>query len=134
MMNWIRSSASVAAASLNSLVTRESQLYRTQQWRGIRVTVYDGNVERALTVLQRKMQSSGMERLIKRAQTTHLKNSEKRVLAHKNLMHRVKSEDLARKLQGILQKKIRGTLRAGIGWHKSDCGELMSFAKHCWLQ
>ncbi|CAN1137374.1 hypothetical protein LINPERHAP2_LOCUS10015 [Linum perenne] len=107
-MNWIAKIGS--AAMSNSAVAstvRESQLCRTQQWRGIRVKVYEGRVEHALTILQRKMQASGMERLIKKSQRTHLKNSEKRVLAHKNLLHRVKAEDLARKLQDILQKKIR---------------------------
>ncbi|CAN0929331.1 COIL [Linum grandiflorum] len=101
-MSWMAKITSAAAAA----VGERQLLCRTQQSRGIRVKVYDGNVERALTVLQRKMQSSGMERLIKKTQRTHLKNSEKRVLAHKNLLHRVKAEDLARKLQDILHKKI----------------------------
>lgn len=77
--------------------------------RGIRVRVYDDNLERALAVMQRKMQSSGIERLIKRRADNerHLKNSEKRVLARKNLQMRIRSQELARKLQTILVKKIR---------------------------
>lgn len=66
-----------------------------------------GNLEQALTLMQRKMQSSGMERLIKRRQTHHIKNSEKRVLARKNLERKIRSQDLARKLKAILVKKVR---------------------------
>ncbi|XP_050204571.1 uncharacterized protein LOC126654676 isoform X2 [Mercurialis annua] len=82
--------------------------YRIQQWRGIRVKVYDGNLDRALQVLQRKMQSSGMERLIKREQLHHIRNSEKRVLARKLLQRKIQSQELARKLKAILIKKVRG--------------------------
>uniref|UniRef100_A0A9I9EA27 Ribosomal protein S21 family protein n=1 Tax=Cucumis melo TaxID=3656 RepID=A0A9I9EA27_CUCME len=78
-----------------------------QQWRGIRVKVLKGGLERALTVLQRKMQSSGIERLIKREQIHHIKNSEKRVLARKTLERKIRSQDLARKLKDILIKKVR---------------------------
>ncbi|XP_015581402.1 uncharacterized protein LOC8283469 [Ricinus communis] len=84
------------------------ELYQIQQWRGIRVKVFDGNLERALTVMQRKMQSSGIERLIKREQIHHIKNSEKRVLARKRLQHKIQSQELARKLKSILIKKVRG--------------------------
>ncbi|KAI3843238.1 hypothetical protein MKW92_022628 [Papaver armeniacum] len=72
-----------------------------QQWRGIKVRVRGGN----------KMISTGMERLIKRQgqQTTHIKNSEKKVLARKNLDRRLRSQDLARKLNSILLKKIRSS-------------------------
>ncbi|KAI3979302.1 hypothetical protein MKX01_020510 [Papaver californicum] len=82
-----------------------------QQWRGIKVRVRGGNVEQALQIMQRKMTSTGMERLVKRQgqQTTHLKNSEKKVLARKNLDRRLKSQDLARKLNSILLKKIRSS-------------------------
>ncbi|KAG2707930.1 hypothetical protein I3760_05G168600 [Carya illinoinensis] len=83
-------------------------LLQLQQWRGIRVKVRDGNLEQALTWLQRKMQSSGIERLIKRQQRHHIKNSEKRVLARKNLERKIRSQDLARKLKAILVKKVRG--------------------------
>ncbi|XP_020257993.1 uncharacterized protein LOC109834395 [Asparagus officinalis] len=78
--------------------------------RGIRVVVRDDNLDQALAVMQRKMQSSGMERLIKRHadNTRHLKNSEKRVLARKSLQMRIRSQELARRLQTILVKKIRG--------------------------
>ncbi|KAJ4952260.1 hypothetical protein NE237_029092 [Protea cynaroides] len=79
-----------------------------QQWRGIRVRVRNGNLEQSLVIMQRKMQSSGMERLIKRQQTHHVKNSEKRVLARKALERRIRSQALARKLQAILVKKVRG--------------------------
>lgn len=69
--------------------------------------VLKGGLERALTVLQRKMQSSGIERLIKREQIHHIKNSEKRVLARKTLERKIRSQDLARKLKDILIKKVR---------------------------
>lgn len=69
--------------------------------------VLRGGLERALTVLQRKMQSSGIERLIKREQVHHIKNSEKRVLARKTLERKIQSKDLARKLKAILIKKVR---------------------------
>ncbi|WCJ38574.1 Ribosomal protein S21 family protein [Euphorbia peplus] len=82
--------------------------FQIQQWRGIRVQVFNGNVEKALTILQRKMQSSGIERMIKREQLHHIKNSEKRVLARKKRKHEVQSQELARKLQSILMKKVRG--------------------------
>uniref|UniRef100_A0A5B7ATG8 Ribosomal protein S21 family protein n=1 Tax=Davidia involucrata TaxID=16924 RepID=A0A5B7ATG8_DAVIN len=88
--------------ALNSL---SSEL---QQWRGIRVKVLNNDLERALVFMQRKMQSSGIERLIKREQTHHIKNSEKRVLARKNLERKIRSQDLARKLKAILIKKVRG--------------------------
>ncbi|GAV74939.1 Ribosomal_S21 domain-containing protein [Cephalotus follicularis] len=91
--------------SISSLSRDRHQL---QQWRGIRVKVKNGNLEQALTWMQRKMQSSGMERLIKREQTHHIKNSEKRVLARKNLERRIRSQDIARKLKAILVKKVRG--------------------------
>ncbi|PKU60562.1 uncharacterized protein LOC110103743 isoform X1 [Dendrobium catenatum] len=77
------------------------------QWiRGIRVKVFNDNLEQALNVLERKMKSSGMERLIKRHTDHHVKNSEKRVLARKNLELRIRSEELSRKLRSILVKKI----------------------------
>ncbi|KAK3443227.1 hypothetical protein EUGRSUZ_B03269 [Eucalyptus grandis] len=79
-----------------------------QQSRGIRVKVLNGNLEQALGFMQRTMQSSGIERLIKREQTHHLKNSEKRVLARKLLERKIRSQDLARKLKAILIKKVRG--------------------------
>ncbi|XWS34701.1 hypothetical protein CRYUN_Cryun21dG0060300 [Craigia yunnanensis] len=94
-----------ARQEVNSLSRDASQI---QQWRGIRVKVRYGNLERALAIMQRVMQSSGVERLIKREQTHHIKNSEKRVLARKNLERRIRSQDLARKLQTILIKKVRG--------------------------
>ncbi|KAK9277052.1 hypothetical protein L1049_006591 [Liquidambar formosana] len=98
------------SSTLNSL-SCEHRLHhhqQLQQWRGIRVKVWNGNLEQALTFLQRKMQSSGIERLIKREQTHHIKNSEKRILARKNLERKIRSQDLARKLKAILVKKVRG--------------------------
>ncbi|THG21500.1 hypothetical protein TEA_011172 [Camellia sinensis var. sinensis] len=88
-------------------VALSSPSWELQQWRGIRVKVRNGNLEQALVFMQRKMQSSGIERLIKREQTHHLKNSEKRVLARKNLERKIRSQDLARKLKSILVKKVR---------------------------
>ncbi|MCD7447087.1 hypothetical protein HAX54_023116 [Datura stramonium] len=82
--------------------------WELQQWRGIRVKVRNNNLDQALFLMQRKMQSSGMERLIKREQLHHIKNSEKRVLARKILVRKVRSQELARKLKSILIKKVRG--------------------------
>ncbi|KAJ0095888.1 hypothetical protein Patl1_16016 [Pistacia atlantica] len=104
------------ARQVSSLLTRPSQSinsvhcqhHQVQQWRGIRVKVRNGNLEQALTWMQRKMQSSGIERLLKRQQTRHIKNSEKRVLARKILERKIRSQDLARKLKAILVKKVRG--------------------------
>ncbi|KAF3431176.1 hypothetical protein FNV43_RR25906 [Rhamnella rubrinervis] len=98
----------------SSLLNRPTQIVESlsfghqqlQQWRGIRVKVLNGNLEGALTFMQRKMQSSGIERMIKREQTHHIKNSEKRILARKNLERKLRSQDLARKLQAILMKKV----------------------------
>lgn len=83
-------------------------MQQLQQCRGIRVKVFNGNLESALTLMQRKMQSSGIERMIKQEQRFHIKNSEKRVLARKNLERRLRSEDLAKKLKAIMIKKVRG--------------------------
>ncbi|CAN6281820.1 unnamed protein product [Urochloa humidicola] len=81
---------------------------QVQQARGIVVQVRDGNLDRALTFMERKMRSSGMERLIRARTHHHVKDSEKRVLARKALMQRVKSQELGKKLREILIKKIRG--------------------------
>uniref|UniRef100_M8ASS4 30S ribosomal protein S21 n=1 Tax=Aegilops tauschii TaxID=37682 RepID=M8ASS4_AEGTA len=81
-----------------------------QPARGIVVQVRDGNLERALQVMERKMRSSGIERLIKRRTEHHVKNSEKRVLARKALMARVRSQELGKSLRDILIKKIRSVL------------------------
>jgi small subunit ribosomal protein S21 len=78
-----------------------------QQARGIVVQVRDGNLDRALSVMERKIRSSGMERLIRARTHHHVKDSEKRVLARKALMQRVKSQELGKKLREILVKKIR---------------------------
>lgn len=78
-----------------------------QQCRGIRVRVNRGNLDQALNYMQRIMQSSGIERMIKQEQRFHIKNSEKRVLARKNLERKIKSQELARKLKAILVKKVR---------------------------
>jgi small subunit ribosomal protein S21 len=80
---------------------------QVQQVRGIVVEVRNGNLERALTVMQRNMRSSGMERLIRARTDHHVKDSEKRVRARKALMQRAKSQVLGKKLLQILIKKIR---------------------------
>ncbi|KAG1342103.1 hypothetical protein COCNU_05G003320 [Cocos nucifera] len=51
-----------------------------------------------------------MERLIRRQVDYHLKDSEKRILTHKNLEYRIRSQELARKLRTILIKKIMSAL------------------------
>ncbi|OAY32484.1 uncharacterized protein LOC110630243 [Manihot esculenta] len=93
--------------SVNSL-SRDLLAYQIQQSRGIRVKVLNGNLEQALGLMQRKMQSSGIERLIKREQLHHIKNSEKRVLARKSLQRRLQSQEFCRKLKSLLIKKVRG--------------------------
>ncbi|RWR83374.1 Ribosomal_S21 domain-containing protein [Cinnamomum micranthum f. kanehirae] len=99
------STSTSVVGSSSSIIIMHHQV----QWcRGIRVRVWNGNLEQALAVMARKMVSSGIERLIKRQPTRHIKNSEKRVLARKNLEHRIRSQDLARKLRSILIKKVRG--------------------------
>ncbi|CAJ2640315.1 unnamed protein product [Trifolium pratense] len=119
-----RSCNHVYFLDMNSVVRRLSSLFRQsgcaiqpfngqhhqllQPCRGIRVDVRNGNLEQALTFLQRKMTSSGIERMIKHEQRFHIKNSEKRVLARKSLERRLRSEDLARKLKSIMIKKVRG--------------------------
>ncbi|KAL3651125.1 hypothetical protein CASFOL_007528 [Castilleja foliolosa] len=84
---------------------------RLQQWRGIRVKVRNNNLDQALALMQRKMQSSGIERMIRSEQTCHIKNSEKRVLAKKNLERKIRAQDLARKLKMILVQKVRGSVK-----------------------
>ncbi|KAG9130688.1 hypothetical protein Leryth_018088 [Lithospermum erythrorhizon] len=83
--------------------------HAVQQWsRSIRVKVSGNELDRALMLMQRKMQSSGMERFIKQEPARHIKNSEKKVLARKTLHRKLASQDLARKLKSILLKKVRG--------------------------
>ena len=74
--------------------------------------VRNGNLEQALAIMNRKMQSSGMERLLKRArlQERHLKNSEKRVLARKNLERRIRAQEFHKKLRQALVNKLRSNL------------------------
>ncbi|KAM0874493.1 hypothetical protein ACQ4PT_037388 [Festuca glaucescens] len=96
-----------AAAEGTSAAAGRGHYGQVQPSRGIMVQVRDGNLERALQVMERKMRSSGIERLIKRRTEHHVKNSEKRVLAHKALMARVRSQELGKKLREILIKKIR---------------------------
>lgn len=101
--------ATALARGLSTILNRQAfgLCNELQQWRGIRVQVRYGNLEQALALLQRKMQSSGIERMIKREQTHHIKNSEKRVLARKALERRIRSQDFARKLKSVLLKKVR---------------------------
>ncbi|KAJ0982157.1 hypothetical protein J5N97_010412 [Dioscorea zingiberensis] len=111
LLRRLSSSLSYLRLSFPSTSLAISPPPAAHQWqcaRGIRVQVLNGNLEQALAVMQRKMVSSGMERLIRRQVGHHLKNSEKRVLARKNLELRIRSQDLARKLRTILFKKIRG--------------------------
>lgn len=96
-----------AAKRGTSLLSLESLSSKMQQWRGIRVKVRNNNLDQALAIMQRKMQSSGIERMIRKEQTCHIKNSEKRVLAKKNLERKIRSQDLARKLKVILVQKVR---------------------------
>ncbi|VFQ64229.1 unnamed protein product [Cuscuta campestris] len=104
-MNSLRSRFSTIFPHTNASLSTVS--WELQQCRGIRVKVYNNNLERALGVMQRMMQSSGIERLIKRPQTRHIKNSEKRVLAKKALERKIRSQELARKLKSILVKRVR---------------------------
>lgn len=101
--------ATAIARGLSTILDRRAVglCHELQQWRGIRVQVRFGNLEQALGILQRKMQSSGIERMIKREQTHHIKKSEKRVLARKALERRIQSQDFARKLKSVLLKKVR---------------------------
>ncbi|KAL3845639.1 hypothetical protein ACJIZ3_003042 [Penstemon smallii] len=93
---------------IRALLTQSRSLgFQLQQWRGIRVKVRNNNLDQALMIMQRKMQSSGIERMIKNEQVKHIKNSEKRVLAKKNLERRLRAQDLARKLKAILVQKVR---------------------------
>ncbi|KAM3738679.1 hypothetical protein ACB098_09G148700 [Castanea mollissima] len=78
-----------------------------QQWRGIRMKIQDGNLEQALTWIQQEMQPSAIKQLIRKQQTHHINNSEKLILAQKNLERKIKSQDLTRKLKAILVKKVR---------------------------
>ncbi|KAJ6323623.1 hypothetical protein OIU76_011007 [Salix suchowensis] len=84
--------------------------HQIQQCRGIRVRVHNGNLEQALRFMQRKMQSSGIERQIKNLQTHHVKNSEKRVLARKKLQRRIQSQELAHRIKKSLVDCCRGSL------------------------
>ena len=102
MAEWLVVSPAAAAAAAG-----RGSRGQVQPSRGIGVQVRDGNLERALQVMERKMRSSGIERLIKRRTEHHVKNSEKRVLARKALMARVRSQELGKNLRDILIKKIR---------------------------
>uniref|UniRef100_A0A7N0VH47 Uncharacterized protein n=1 Tax=Kalanchoe fedtschenkoi TaxID=63787 RepID=A0A7N0VH47_KALFE len=55
----------------------------------IRITVMNGNLNLALTFIQRVMTSSGIEHLIRNAPTRHYKMSEKRVFSMKALERRL---------------------------------------------
>ncbi|XP_020596928.1 uncharacterized protein LOC110036743 [Phalaenopsis equestris] len=108
MNRFIRTLSSSLSFRRTAALPPETDGYQMQLIRGIRVKVINDNLEQALTFMERKMKSSGMERLIKRHTDHHIKNSEKRVLARKNLELRIRSEELSRKLRSILVKKIRG--------------------------
>jgi small subunit ribosomal protein S21 len=85
----------------------EPLIAQLQQCRGIRVQVYNGTLDGALALMQRKMTSSGIERMIKKEHRFHIKNSEKRVLAQKSLERSLRSQDLSSKLKAIMIKKVR---------------------------
>ncbi|KAM0991096.1 hypothetical protein ACFX13_009646 [Malus domestica] len=68
------------------------EYHRHEQLIGIWVKAMNGNLEWALTVMQRKMTSRGIERMIKQEQTHHLKNSEKLISACKNLEQKLWSQ------------------------------------------
>lgn len=91
---------------VDSLNAAASSLGDTQT-RGIRVYVRDGNLEKALGLMDRKMRWSGMERLIKGRARCHLKNSEKKVIAKKKLMIKVRSQELSRKLRQVMVQRLR---------------------------
>ncbi|WVZ60169.1 LOW QUALITY PROTEIN: hypothetical protein U9M48_010222 [Paspalum notatum var. saurae] len=99
-----RAARGLAAASGPSVMETGNR-WQLQQSRGI--VVRDGNLELALLLMERKIRSSGMERLIRARTHHHVKDSEKRVLARKALMQRVRSQELGKKLRQILIKKIR---------------------------
>nr|XP_028945666.1 uncharacterized protein LOC114819997 [Malus domestica] len=85
------------------------EYHRHEQLIGIWVKAMNGNLEWALTVMQMKMTSRGIERMIKQEQTHHLKNSEKLISACKNLEQKLRSQDFARKLKAILLKKVKSS-------------------------
>ncbi|KAM1648219.1 hypothetical protein ACFX1Q_010259 [Malus domestica] len=87
------------------------EYHRHEQLIGIWVKAMNGNLEWALTVMQMKMTSRGIERMIKQEQTHHLKNSEKLISACKNLEQKLRSQDFARKLKAILLKKERTEMK-----------------------
>ncbi|KAM1789749.1 hypothetical protein ACFX12_033879 [Malus domestica] len=89
------------------------------------------NLEWALTVMQMKMTSRGIERMIKREQTHHLKNSKKRILTHKTLEQKLRSQDLACKLKVVLLKKVKSSDSA-MGAVLNDAVRL-SYALHLML-
>uniref|UniRef100_A0A7N0V4C0 Uncharacterized protein n=1 Tax=Kalanchoe fedtschenkoi TaxID=63787 RepID=A0A7N0V4C0_KALFE len=69
----------------------------------------NGNLNQALTFMQRVMTSSEIERLIKNAPTRHYKKSEKHVFSKKALERRLGSRNMARKVNSILIQKIKPT-------------------------
>ncbi|KAF5741110.1 hypothetical protein HS088_TW10G00105 [Tripterygium wilfordii] len=100
--NYSQTKTSDTGDELNS----EANGRQIQQWRGIRVKVMNGNLEQALRFMDGNMKSGGIERMIKRVETRHIKNSEKRILAQKNLQRRLQSQELSRKLKSILIRKV----------------------------
>ncbi|KAF5206553.1 Ribosomal protein s21 family protein [Thalictrum thalictroides] len=109
-MNSIAKQACNFLKNSNTTSSLHGKQQQFQQLRGIQVSVRNNNLDQALTLMERRMRQSGMERLIKSysMRTHHIKNSEKRILAQKGLQRKLKSQDLARKLQSILIKKVRG--------------------------
>nr|ACN33791.1 unknown [Zea mays] len=87
---------------------------QVQQARGIVVQVRDGNLEPALSIMERKMRSSGTERLIRAHTLLDIKDSENRLLALKELMQRVRSQELM--LRKIVIKQIRTMEEDNADW------------------
>jgi small subunit ribosomal protein S21 len=135
--NLCRSPPLLPIQGVNSVSGGEHQI---QQCRGIRVRVHNGNLEQALKFMQRKMQSSGIERQIKNLQTHHVKNSEKRVLARKKLQRRIQSQELAHRIKVILADKARCVLTVcfwfleKLNWILFILGCLGFFNCDCWKE
>eukprot|EP00252_Welwitschia_mirabilis_P023247 TRINITY_DN653_c0_g1_i1.p1 TRINITY_DN653_c0_g1~~TRINITY_DN653_c0_g1_i1.p1 ORF type:complete len:129 (-),score=14.65 TRINITY_DN653_c0_g1_i1:415-801(-) len=79
-----------------------------RQSRGLRVKVWNGDIEIALRTLRKKLISSGMDKVIQRTPRFHMKDSEKKVLMKKRREARLHAQELAKKLKTIVGNKVRG--------------------------
>jgi small subunit ribosomal protein S21 len=104
-----------AAAAARPSVMEAGHSGQVQQARGIVVQVRDGNLEPALSIMERKMRSSGTERLIRAHTLLDIKDSENRLLALKELMQRVRSQEL------MLRKIVIKQIRSGPPSHHHYC-------------